>query len=84
MNQDKNSIKERVKAYVIQSAYGSENEINESTLIFRDGFFDSMGFVMLITFVDEDFNVKVTDEELIEENFESINAIADFIIRKLN
>jgi acyl carrier protein len=84
MNQEKIALKEQVRAYVLQSAYGTENEINESTLIFKDGFFDSMGFVMLISYLDENFNIKVTDSELIEENFESINAITDFIISKNN
>jgi acyl carrier protein len=42
-----------------------------------------MGFVLLITFLEEEFGVKTVDADLIEENFESINAITDFIVRKL-
>ena len=84
MNKNKIAISEKVKSYVLQHSYAGEAEISSETLIFKDGYFDSMGFVMLITFLDEDFNIKVTDEELIEENFESINAITEFIDRKLN
>ena len=43
-----------------------------------------MGFVVLITFLKENFGIKTIDEDLIEENFESINAITDFIVRKTN
>ena len=43
---------------------------------------DSMGFVVLITYLEEHFGVKTTDTDLVEDNFESINAITDFIIRK--
>ncbi len=84
MTQDLTSIKEKVKTYVVQTAYSGENEIKDSTLIFSEGYFDSMGFVMLISFLEENFGLSVNDDELIEENFESINAVTDFVARKTN
>ena len=81
MNHDLKTIKEEIKNYVLQTAY-SENNIHDSTLIFKEGYFDSMGFVMLISYLDETFGIEIMDDELIEENFESINAISDFVIRK--
>ncbi len=84
MAPDSNAIKEKIKSYVLQSAYSGETEIQTSTLIFKEGYFDSMGFVMLISFLEEDFGLTVIDDELIEENFESIDAIADFVVRKTN
>ena len=41
-----------------------------------------MGFMVLITFIEEEFGIKTIDADLMEENFESINAITDFVIRK--
>jgi acyl carrier protein len=41
-----------------------------------------MGFVVLITFLEETFGITATDEDLVEENFESINAITSYILRK--
>ena len=84
MIQTTNTIKEKIKSYVLQSAYSGETEIQTSTLIFKEGYFDSMGFVMLISFLEEDFGLTVIDDELIEENFESIDAITDFVVRKTN
>ena len=37
---------------------------------------------MLITFIEEEFAIRVGDADLIEENFESINAITSYILRK--
>ncbi len=82
MNQNLDQKKEKVKAYILQSAYADEGQIQDNTLIFNEGYFDSMGFVMLISFLEEECGIQVKDDELIEENFESINAIADFIVRK--
>jgi acyl carrier protein len=82
MNQNKEVIIEKIRTYVLQSAYVAQEEINDGTKIFAEGYFDSMGFVMLISFLDENFDIKVTDDELIEENFESIESIACFVVRK--
>jgi acyl carrier protein len=82
--QDPNKIKEIIKEQIHQSTYVEKNKIQDNSLIFKEGYFDSMGFVVLITFLEEKFNIKIVDEDLIEENFESINAITDFIIRKTN
>ena len=56
--------------------------MKDDTLIFVQGFFDSMGFLLLINFIEEKFGIKTDDAELLEENFESVNAIAAFIERK--
>jgi acyl carrier protein len=84
MIQNTITIKEKVKNYILQTAYAAQDEINDQTLIFKEGYFDSMGFVMLISFLDEEFGIEVMDSELVEENFESIKAINNFILRKLN
>ena len=42
-----------------------------------------MGFIVLITYLEEQFGIKTGDSDLLEENFESINAISDFVVRKL-
>lgn len=73
-----------VRNYVKESTFKEADLIEDHTLIFQEGFFDSMGFVMLIDFLEENCGIKTSDEDLIEENFESINAINHFVIRKLN
>ena len=70
--------------YIKENTFKEANKIEDSTLIFQEGFFDSMGFVMLIDFLEDKFGVKANDDDLVEENFESINAITDFVQRKLN
>ena len=43
---------------------------------------DSTGFLELIHFVEETFAVKVADEEMVPENLETIDNIAQFVSRK--
>jgi acyl carrier protein len=76
------NTQERIKQYIVETSHADANKIKNESLIFKEGFFDSMGFIMLITFLEEQFGIKTIDADLVEENFESINAISDFIIRK--
>ena len=82
MEHDTNTIKEKVHQYVLQQTFAEKEKIQYDTLLFREGYFDSMGFIMLITFIEDEFSIKTNDSDLIEENFESINAIASFITSK--
>jgi len=76
-------IKEKIRAYILQTVHVDKAKISDATLIFKEGYFDSMGFILLITFLEETFGIKTTDADLLEENFESIDAMTDFVIRKL-
>lgn len=75
-------IKEKVRSYIKQSVHADSDKIKDGTLIFKEGFLDSMAFIVLITFLEEEFRIKTNDSDLIEENFESIDAITGFVARK--
>jgi len=82
MSSDIADIKTKVKEYIQQATFVEKDKIRDDSLIFKEGYFDSMGFVVLITYLEENFGIKTTDSDLVEENFESINAITDFVMRK--
>jgi acyl carrier protein len=77
-------IQEKIKQFIIKTSYVSSEQVNNDTLIFAQGIMDSMGFISIIGFIEEDFSITVADNELIESNFESISAISNFVSRKLN
>ncbi len=79
---DQAVAQEKIKQYILQASHVEANKIKNESLIFKEGFFDSMGFIMLITFLEEEFGIKTVDADLVEENFESINAISDFVKKK--
>jgi acyl carrier protein len=82
MKHDQIMIKEKIKSYIHQAAHAENGKIKDESLIFKEGYFDSMGFMVLITFLEEEFGIKTNDIDLTEENFESINAITEFVSRK--
>lgn len=84
MTEDTLTIRDKVKKYVVNAASADNEKINDNSLIFKEGYFDSMGFMVLIAFLEEEFGIKTLDADLLEENFESINAISEFVKRKSN
>jgi acyl carrier protein len=79
---DTMQIKEKVKAFILEGTFADKSKILYETLVFKDGYLDSMGFVLLIAFLEEEFKIETIDRDLIEENFESINAITNFVLKK--
>jgi acyl carrier protein len=76
-------ISEKIRQFIIETTFSPPDQLKNDTLIFVQGIFDSMGFISLYNYIEETFDIKVEDTELVEENFESINAITDFVVRKL-
>ena len=77
-------ISDRIRAYVMGETFAERDKITNETLVFKEGYFDSMGFVRLVSFLENEFGIKISDEDLVEQNFESINAISSFISTKVN
>lgn len=47
-----------------------------------EGVIDSTAMLRLVLYIEEHFGVRVEDEELVPENFESVRRLAEFIESK--
>ncbi|MDD2476661.1 MAG: acyl carrier protein [Dysgonamonadaceae bacterium] len=79
----KDDVSIKIKEYIIKESFSQDDEIQCDTLIFENSLLDSMGFLFLIDFLKNEFNIDVEDNELINDNFESINTITQFVNKKL-
>jgi len=75
-------VKITVKKYISETTFSENSKLQDNTLIFKEGFYDSMGFISLISFLEETYSFEILDSDLVEENFESISAIVNFISKK--
>jgi len=80
---NREEIKGKVKEYVLNATFSDKSKVDSETMIFREGILDSMGLVTLISFLEEQFGIQTEDTDLIEENFESIHAITEFVATRL-
>jgi acyl carrier protein len=82
MMEDKMQIEQRIFEYIGKNSHADISKVNQQTMLFKEGILDSMGFVLFIDFLEEGFGIKADDADLVEENFESITAITNYVQRK--
>jgi acyl carrier protein len=73
---------EEIKEFIADITFTNPNEIKEDTMLFEEGIFDSMGLLNLISFLEEKYGVQTNDIDLMEENFQNLNAIENYIASK--
>jgi len=64
--------------------YGENaEEIDANESLINQGYIDSTGIIGLVLFIENTFNLKVYDHEIIPENFDSLNNILAYIYNKV-
>jgi acyl carrier protein len=79
-------IKTQIRSYISKNLLYSDNGFNYSDDVsfLEEGIIDSIGVMELVSYVEENFNVPVRDQDVTPDNFDSINRLADFIHRNSN
>ena len=62
--------------------FDSDVEFSDDDHIFRKGFVDSLFAVKLLAFLEQEFDIKINNEDLNIENFHSVNRIISFVENK--
>ena len=74
----------KVREFIIENyLFGDGDTLAEDASFLESGIIDSTGILELIFFLEETFDVKIEDDELVPENMDSLNNISRFIERKL-
>jgi acyl carrier protein len=61
-----------------------EDHLGDEDSLLEKGIIDSTGVLELVAFLEETYQLKIEDEELIPENLDSVKNISEFIQNKLN
>lgn len=73
----------RIRSFIIENfLFGNDDGLTDDASFLDEGIIDSTGVLELVTYLEEQFHIKVMDDELVPENFDSINKVANFIERK--
>ena len=78
------SIEQKVRDYIFSNLlFAADPSSLENDDSFLDkGIIDSTGVLELIFFLEQHFDIKIHDDELIPENLDSVNKIARFVEKK--
>jgi acyl carrier protein len=77
-------IEQKIQKFIITNLYyAADNPITEDDSFLETGVVDSMGVMELVAFIQSEFAIEVTQQEIVVENFDSIRKLANFVRQKL-
>jgi len=80
-----NTVSEQIKGFIMSHfALTRSRNLGNDDLLLKNGILDSLGVLEMVTYLEQEFNIRVTDEELVPENFQTIECITAFIQKKSN
>jgi acyl carrier protein len=77
-------VREKIRSIIEDNLkiFDSDVEFSDEDHIFRKGFVDSLFAVKLLAFLEQEFDIKIGNEDLNIENFHSVNKITSFVENK--
>lgn len=80
-----NNIKETLKVFIVENfLFGEDDDLNDDTSFLDDGIIDSTGVLELVEFIEEQFNFKIDDEDMVPENLDSLNNLEQYISKQIS
>ncbi len=78
------AVKDQIREYVLEEFAKSKgvNQITDEEILTKSGIIDSMGIFRLVAFIEETFNVRIGDEEITNDNLESVDTIERLVLSK--
>ncbi|HEX2924827.1 MAG TPA: acyl carrier protein [Ruminiclostridium sp.] len=77
-------LKSELIKYISKISKIPENEIDLNTQIYNSGMISSLNLLELMTHIEKQYNIYVTPEELIEDNFSNVSTLINFVGSKIN
>lgn len=78
-------ISERIGKFISKTfLFDAEKKVDEKASLLNTGVIDSTGVLELISFIETSYNIRFADDDLVADNFDSIEKITNFVSHKLN
>ena len=77
-------LKSEIVDFIIENfLYGRDGDgLDHDASLLENGIIDSTGVLEFVSFVERTYGIFVTDDELVPDNFDSVNRLAAYIVRK--
>jgi len=77
-------LKDRLRQFILANFWVPDAQaIKDGTSLLDCGVVDSTGILEVIGFLESEFGFKVLDEEIVPDNLDSVQRIAEYVARKM-
>jgi acyl carrier protein len=78
-----NSPRPTVRAFIVENLFlGDDTTIRDGDSLLEAGALDSTGVMELVEFLETHFSIKIDNDEISPDNFDTVDRIVAFIERK--
>lgn len=81
--ENKDIVRDFIVTQLAESGNGNGNGIKDTDSLLDTGVLDSFGMMHLLSFLEERFQMQLDSEELMPENFDTIDAISQLVRAKV-
>ena len=75
--------RQKIRDFIVENfLYGSDDGFGDDESFREKGLIDSTGILELIAFLEEQFGIRIEDDEIIPENLDSIASLVPFVEAK--
>jgi acyl carrier protein len=79
----RDNLSDRIRSF-LEGQFPPVRTLCDEDRLLGDGILDSLGILEVVSFLEREFGMTVSDDELLPENFNSISKLAAFVENKLN
>lgn len=78
------SIEQKIRDYILENYLftSEQSALDNNDSFLEKGILDSTGILEMIYFIEDEYGIKVEDEEMVPENLDSVSKITAYIQRK--
>ena len=76
--------RDKIRSFIMENfLFGNDQGLNDDTSLLDEGVIDSTGILELVSFLEEEFDISVEDDEILPENLDSIKNVVAYLKRKM-
>lgn len=78
-----NSTEQRIHVFLTKKfPLARKAGVGRDTGLLEGGILDSLGILDVVSFLEAEFTIVVSDDELVPENFQTLGALSAFVLKK--
>ena len=73
----------KLKHFIVTELMHEEDDdlLDDEEPLLGSGIVDSLGIMRLVSYIEEEFGIEVSEEDLVPEHFQTVNRMAAFVER---
>ncbi len=81
-NSSAHLINEKIRSFIVNSVKIPDLKSDDN--LFETGIVNSLFAIQMMTFLEKTFRIQVTTDDLLMENFKSVDSATSFVLHKKN